>query len=140
MAFELLTPAVQAEITAILTNVALSVVIAAIGFVGRAVHGWVNANKNDKNLGFVISVATMAVQAAEQVYGSEAGQDKKQFALDYVKAELTRRNIQVDVDAISAAIESAVMAEFNFPASIEPADPPTETVVVAGNTETGAGE
>lgn len=134
MAIEILTPAVQAEITGLLVNAALAAAVAVIGFVGRAIHGWVNANKNDKNLGFLISVATLAVQAAEQVYGSD-GESKLNYATEYVKAELARRNIPIDIDQIRTTIEAAVMAEFNYPAAVNPADAPAETDVV-----TSAGE
>lgn len=132
MAIEILTPAVQAEITGLLVNAALAAAVAVIGFVGRAVHGWVNANKNDKNLGFLLSVATLAVQAAEQVYGSD-GEAKLNYATEYVKAELARRNIPIDVDQIRTTIEAAVMAEFNYPGAVTPADAPAETDVVTSS-------
>ena len=45
-----------------------------------------------------------AVKAAEQIYGSKAGQQKK----DYVVAFLLSKGIVADVDEVTALIESEV--------------------------------
>ena len=130
MAFELFTdPAIAAQISAVLTDVAIAVGIAAIGFLSRAVHGFINANKNNKQYDFLVKVATIAVQAAEQVYEAGEGDSKQAYAIEYVKTELKNRNIPIDVDQIITALEAAVLSEFNYPQSVIPADPPTETVV-----------
>lgn len=114
------TPEQTAELTGLAVTAFVTIASAVVAFVGRAAHGWVNANKNDKNFSFLMSVATMAVQAAEQIYGDDA-EAKLDFATEYVKAELARRNIQVNVDQIRAQIEAAVLAEFNYARNVEPA-------------------
>lgn len=130
MAFELFTePVFQAQITEILTNIAIGVAVAAVGFVGRAVHGFINANKNNKDYDFLVKVATIGVQAAEQLYAAGDGDAKQAYAFDYIKKELSNRNIPVDVDQVRTAIEAAVLSEFNYPEAVTPAAPPTETVV-----------
>ena len=117
-------------LTPYLVDAALAVFTVALGFVGRAIHGFVNAHKNDKNFQFLTSVATVAVQAAEQMYGSD-GQAKLDFATKYVQAELDKRNIKVDVEDIRAQVEAAVLAEFNYPQAVEPATAPASTDVVS---------
>ncbi len=116
--------------TPIIVNVFLTVITAVIGAVGLAVRSFVNSKLNAEQLANLNTVATIAVQAAEQLYGALEGDQKKQFALDYAEAELAKRGIKVETDQLSAIIEAAVMAEFNYPASVEPAAPPAETSVV----------
>lgn len=125
-----LSPALVSALTPYLVDGALAVFTVALGFVGRAVHGFINAHKNDKNFAFLMNVATMAVQAAEQQFGSD-GEAKLAWATKYVQAELDRRNIRIDVDQVRAQIEAAVMSEFNYPAAVTPADAPAETTVVS---------
>ena len=128
--FDIFTPEQWAQLTTALTGVLIAVLTAAIGFVGRAANGWLNANKNDANVQFLLRLATIGVQAAEQLYASESGDQKKAYAIEFITNELKSRNIPVDVTAIETAVESAVLAEFNYPAAVTPADPPAETVVV----------
>ena len=125
----------QGLVTA-LSGVFIAVLTAAVGFLGRAAQGWLNANKNDANVQFLLRLATIGVQAAEQVYGGENGDAKKAYAIEFIQAELDKRKIPVDIGSIEAAVESAVLAEFNYPAAVTPAEPPTETVVVSEATST----
>jgi LL-H family phage holin len=115
--------------TPIIVNVFLTVITAVIGAVGLAVRSFVNSKLNAEQLANLNTVATIAVQAAEQLYGAFEGDQKKQFALDYAEAELAKRGIKVETDQLSAIIEAAVLAEFNYPAAVEPAPAPAETVV-----------
>lgn len=117
--------------TPIIAQVLGVVVTGVIGLVGLSVRSFLQSKLNNEQLVFVEDVAAIAVQAAEQTYKAGNGEVKKEFALDFLEAELTKRGIKVDVDEISTIIEAAVMKEFNFPASVEPAPAPAETVVVA---------
>lgn len=47
----------------------------------------------------------VAVQAAEQIFGSGKGAEKK----EYVKQYLAKKNIKLDENALDASIESAVL-------------------------------
>lgn len=124
---------VAVDLSPILSQLFLAVATAVIGFVGLAARNFINANKNNKNFGFLTDLAEVAVQAAEQLYGRQNGDDKKAYAESVVQAALEKQGIKVDVPALEAAIEAAVMREFNYPAAVEPATPPTETqVTMAG--------
>ena len=58
---------------------------------------------NDKRDKLIFWVRT-AVKAAEQIYGSKTGQQKK----DYVVAFLLSKGIVIDIDEVTALIESEV--------------------------------
>jgi hypothetical protein len=58
-------------------------------------------------------VAKMAVLAAEQAGVSTLIDDKKEYALDIAEKRLAEYGLKVDLDMISAAIEAAVMEQFN---------------------------
>lgn len=54
------------------------------------------------------AVCSTAVQAAEQVYGSGKGQEKKAYALNVAEKYLSAKGIKLDLEIIDAYIESAV--------------------------------
>ncbi len=58
-------------------------------------------------------VAKMAVQAAEQVGMNEMIEDKKEYAMEVAEKRLAEYGLKIDLDIISAAIEAAVLSEFN---------------------------
>lgn len=59
--------------------------------------------------------ARIAVEAAEQLALSGKIQEKKQFAIDFVENLLAQQGIKMDLDIISAAIESALLQTINKP-------------------------
>lgn len=59
------------------------------------------------------TAATMAVRAAEQSKMSELITNKKAYALDIAEKWLLEKGITVDLALIDAAIEAAVLTEFN---------------------------
>lgn len=58
-------------------------------------------------------VASIAVQAAEQLAMAGVIQEKKQYAIEQVKLLLEQQGIKMDIESISVAIEAAVLEEFN---------------------------
>ena len=65
----------------------------------------------------LVKLVKVAVEAAEQLYGSKAGQDKKEYVVNY----LLKKGIVLDADDIDMLIESAVFrlpewleTQFNF--------------------------
>ncbi len=98
-----------------LIPVFLTVTTAVIGFVGAAVRGWVKAHTTDAQVNVFQRIAVIGVQAAEQLYGEFEGQKKFDYAKAYIEAELAKRGVHVDEAAIEAAIESAVLEQFNWP-------------------------
>ena len=57
--------------------------------------------------------ARIAVQAAEQLAMTGDIQEKKRYAIDRVKLLLEGQGITMDIESISAAIEAAVLEQFN---------------------------
>ena len=57
--------------------------------------------------------ARIAVQAAEQLAMTGVIQEKKRYAIDRVKLLLEGQGITMDIESISAAIEAAVLEQFN---------------------------
>lgn len=57
--------------------------------------------------------ARIAVRAAEQLAMGGVIQEKKRYAIDRVKLLLEGQGITMDIESISAAIEAAVLEEFN---------------------------
>ncbi len=106
--------------------VVVGAVAAAIGVQIRKVQATVS---KDKNADFINKVIEIGVQAAEQVYGAANGDTKKDYALDFAEKYLASKGIKVDLDVLDTAVEAAVMREFNYPAAVEPATPPTETSI-----------
>ncbi len=69
---------------------------------------------DDKKEKLIFWVKT-AVKAAEQIYGSKTGQQKK----DYVVAFLLSKGIVIDIDEVTALIESEVYKLTDTRQSIE---------------------
>lgn len=130
----------QIDFTPLAVNFAVTVAGIVLAFLGKAVRDFTVANKDNKNYGLLVSIVENAVQAVEQVYKDVDGDTKKSAAIAMAEAALEARGIKVDLDEIDAAIEAAVLREFNFPAAVEPAAPPTETVVNVSPSDADAGE
>ena len=56
-------------------------------------------------LQYAVAVAT---RAAEQEFGGKHGEEKKQYAIEFVQKYLAENGVKVDVSVIASAIESAV--------------------------------
>lgn len=87
-----------------ITQVAQAFLTLMAALVTAVVVPWVRANTNEKQQAFLQTLLRIGVQAAEQLYGSGTGQEKK----DYVLAYLEGKGIEVD----DAALEATVMALF----------------------------
>ena len=85
-----LTPLLQAVIALAATIITLKVI------------PWVKAHTTAQQQALLKSTTEILVRAAEQLYGSDKGQEK----LAYVSDELVRRGYQVDTAAIEAAVHS----------------------------------
>lgn len=111
---ELTSPVTVALVNA-LVPVFITVLTAVIGVVGNEVRKLVKANTTDTQVTAFQKFARIAVQAAEQMYGAAEGDAKFEYAKNYIEAELAKRGVKVDADAVQAAIESAVLEQFNWP-------------------------
>jgi hypothetical protein len=72
-------------------------------------------------------ITSLAVRAAEQMNLGDQINDKKGYALDLAESWLKSRGVNLDINAIEAAVESAVMTEAFPHAEIDAAPPPAET-------------
>lgn len=63
--------------------------------------------------------ARLAVRAAEQLGLKDTAFDKYEYAFGVVQLYLAERGVDCDVDLIRAAIEAAVLKEFNSPQEID---------------------
>jgi hypothetical protein len=86
-------------------------------------------DENPELYEILTAVSSTAVQAAEQVYGGEKGQEKKAYALNVAEKYLSAKGINLDLDIIDAYIESAVKERANWGLD-EKTESETETVVV----------
>ena len=59
---------------------------------------------SEEKLNNLSCIVSTAVKAAEQIYGSKTGQQKKEYVISFLKS----KNISFDVDEIEALIESEV--------------------------------
>jgi hypothetical protein len=80
----------------------------------KVIAAWADLKSNKSDLAFGLELAAkMAVQAAEQAKLGGALIDKKQYALEIAQKWLTSYGVKIDLALIDAAIEAAVMTEFN---------------------------
>ena len=75
---------------------------------------WLKLKEAKPDVAKVLSYAvTLAVQAAEQIFGDGHGVEKKTYAIQFVNNLLAEQGLKVNGDVIADAIESAVWEEIN---------------------------
>lgn len=74
-------------------------------------------DKNPELYEILKAVCERAVTAAEQVYGSGKGKEKKEYALSVAGEYLKAKGIDLDLNIIAAYVEAAVkdMNDFGYP-------------------------
>jgi len=102
----------------ILNEVLQAVLEAALPILAVALVSWVSGkavelfrrlkDKNAELYEILCAVSERAVKAAEQIYGSKTGQEKKAYALNMAEKYLAAKGINLDLDVIDAYIEAAV--------------------------------
>ena len=104
----------EAVLIAVLPPLAVAVVGLVIALARKA---WMQARDSfaPQITDLLEDAAKMAVRAAEQAGIAELIDDKKQYAIEIVELWLEARHVSVDIDLIDAAIEAAVLKEFNKP-------------------------
>ena len=86
------------------TNVLHIVLTALAGAVCALVLPWLKERLGAEKLKALWKWVCLAVQAAEQVFGSGNGERKKEYALDILNAQ----GIKADRDTLDVLIEAAV--------------------------------
>ena len=88
------------------------IVVAVIGLLSAVVTAFVVPYiKSKTTINQQINIETFAraaVLAAQQIYGIEENQKKKEYAVQYITEQLKKHGITLDADAISTVIEAAL--------------------------------
>lgn len=115
----------SSEFQTALANVLILTITGVAAAVSRVIFGFVKTNTSERQFLLLQSVAVAAVRAAEQ--GELAGlvKDKKQSAFNVVNAYIAQMGLTaITAEQIDAAIESAVLTQFNaYKAQPAPAFP-----------------
>ena len=123
---DILTP----ELTTLIATTLITVIGALLTDAVRRLPGLIKSKTTAEQFDFLQSVATVAVQAAEQMHVAGYIMDKKGVAIGIVVRELAAKGIKVDQTAIDTAVEAAVMDAFN---QFKAKDPQPETAVVSAD-------
>ena len=114
---------IQAVLLVVLPVIASAVtafLLAQAKFLWAKARAW-----NPSVTALIEEAAIFAVRAAEQAGAGELIEDKKLYALDIAERWLAERSLYIDITLLEAAIEKAVLEQFNpellAPASLETA-------------------
>ena len=77
-------------------------------------------DKNPELYEIMTVVSRKAVEAAEQIFGGDKGQQKKEYAINVIEKYLMAKGIVLDVDVIVMYIESAVKELKDNGGEVEP--------------------
>lgn len=94
------------DITPIVQGIFAVVFLAAAAFF----IPWLKSKTTAAQQAEITTWVNLAVLAAEQLFGSGHGAEKKQWVLD----ELAKRNLTLDLDALGMMIEAEVKRLFNW--------------------------
>lgn len=87
------------------TTIVNAVIALIAAIVSAFIVPWIKSKTTAQQREDLIAWAKIAVSAAEQIYkGDGRGEEKKQYALDFLKAN----GFSVDEKSVNAAIEAAV--------------------------------
>lgn len=99
------------KILQVLLEAALPILVAAGAgwMVGKCIEIFKKLrDKNPELYEILVVISAKAVEAAEQIFGGGKGEKKKEYALKIVEKYLAAKGIKLDLEIISAYIESAV--------------------------------
>ena len=91
-----------------LTQIILAILTFIGALIARYVIPWLRDKLDDRKIALLVSAINTGVYAAEQLYNSDQGQEKKQYVIDYLKDQgyiLDADDITLEINAL---IESAV--------------------------------
>lgn len=75
---------------------------------------WIKAKTTAQQQAMLRAAVSVAVYAAEQIYGTGGGHEK----LMYVKAQLLKKGFEIDIDEIEAAVKELSIAQEPRPQEI----------------------
>lgn len=95
------------------TQITLSILIIIVSIItaicAKYFIPWLKTKFTDNQLTTIRVVVQALVQAAEQLYEDNDGEKKKIYVLELAQKELNAHNIKIDIDVLSAYIESEVL-------------------------------
>ena len=97
------------DITHIFELAILLIFAVLSAFVVPAIKQKLQKEKLDK----VLTYVEIAVTAADQLFDSNQGSEKKAYVVSYLQKELEKCNLTVDVDTLENMIESQVLILHN---------------------------
>ena len=104
--------AISGELVTAILKVVLPVCVALILKWGAEL--WLKVKESKPDLAEILRYAAQtAVFAAEQVFGNGHGSEKKAYAIEFIQNYLAERGLNINVDVIIGAVESAVWSAFN---------------------------
>ena len=90
------------------------IVVAVIGLLSAVLTAfivpWIKSKTSISQQSIIETLARSAVCAAQQIFGTDEGQQKKEYAVHRVEEALKAYGIKIDADRISEAIEAALKA------------------------------
>lgn len=90
-----------------LTPLFQAIIAVLAGLITYKVIPWIKAQTTIRQQELLRSAVSVAVYAAEQLYGAGHGKDK----LMYVKGQLAKKGFAVDIDEIEAAVKELTIME-----------------------------
>ncbi len=87
-----------------ITPVVNAVIALCAAIISAFVIPWLREKAGRERLERLYRLTEIAVNAAEQLYGSAAGMEKRQYVLDFLNA----RGYKLTVEELSGALEAAV--------------------------------
>ena len=112
MAIDFLNAFLTPFLEAVLPVLAAALAALVIAWI-RKVIAEIKQKLDDRALWLLQEATTIAVQAAEQMNLSGQIADKKKYAMDLAEKWLASHGVKIDISVIEAAIEAAVLTEFN---------------------------
>lgn len=91
-----------------ITNIIITLIGLLLTVITAVVVPWLRTKFTANQIDIIRQLATVAVYAAQQLYTSEQAQEKKDYAIEYIKAELEKYKIVFSEEAISAYIEGTL--------------------------------
>lgn len=96
------------DITSIITPIIEVLIGLLCTIITTKLIPWLKSKFDENQINFIKTVVKVGVTGAEQLLGSNKGQEKFNFAKDVVVKALEEKGITLDEDVIKGYIESAV--------------------------------
>ena len=87
-----------------LTQIILAIITLIGGLIARYLIPWIKSKLDERQYDVFNGLVRVGVFAAEQIFGSEQGKEKKQYVINLLK----ENGYDVDTTAVDALIEATV--------------------------------